>query len=125
MRGMFAIGLIGFTGVVSGQERPVVDPEIINDPHFREEHGLNAYTRPAIDEIFNQLSQLAPLPLNEVPFIQPKNMPEEREELAIEIGFLISEGFLAVQSGDMKKVQTLASKLSRYCNALGAGERVK
>jgi len=117
--------LISISGLSFSQEPPSTDSEIINDPHFREEHGLNTYTRPSIEEVFDQLSKLAPLPLTEVPFQQQKNMPEEREELAIEIGFLISEGFLAVQSGDMKKVQTLASTLSRYSNALGAGEKVK
>jgi len=43
----------------SAQEEAAVDPDIINDPHFREEHGLNAYTRPSIDEIFAQLAKLA------------------------------------------------------------------
>lgn len=110
---------------LTAQDASVIDPEIINDPHFREEHGLNNYTRPSIDEIFEQLTKLSPLPINEVPFVVPRTMPESRKSLALEIGFLISEGFLAVQSGDMKKVQTLAAKLSRYANALGAGEKVK
>jgi len=108
-----------------GQQQVEIDKDLINDPHFREEHGLNAYTRPSIDKIFEQLDKLSPLPVKEVPFKLPKRMPLERENLAIEIGFLISEGFLAVQAGDMKKVQELAAKLSTYSNALGAGEKVK
>ncbi len=108
-----------------GQQQVEIDKDLINDPHFREEHGLNVYTRPSIDNIFEQLDKLSPLPVKEVPFKLPKRMPLERENLAIEIGFLISEGFLAVQAGDMKKVQELAAKLSTYSNALGAGEKVK
>jgi hypothetical protein len=123
-------GLAAFLtlGVLAGnpEDRPQeANDDLINDPHFREEHGLNEYNRPSIDHIFEQLAKLAPLPLNEVPFNQNNKMPEEREDLAIEIGFLISEGFFAVQSGEMKKVQDLAAKLSRYSNALGAGEKVK
>lgn len=110
---------------LSNAQEATTDQQIINDPHFREEHGLNDYTRPSIDQIFKQLTHLSPLPVNEVPFVQPKTMPESRKNLAVEIGFLISEGFLAVQAGDMKKVQTLAAKLSRYANALGAGDKVK
>ena len=107
------------------QDKEPIDPDLFNDPHFREEHGLNAYTRPSIDSIFAQLDQLAPLPLNGVPFKVQKRMPLKREYLALELGFLICEGFLAVQSNDMKKVQSLATVLSKYANALGAGDRVK
>lgn len=117
--------LILLTLSCHAQMPAIIDDDIMQDPHFREEHGLNDYTRPSIDDIFQQLQQLAPLPVNDAPFLVPKRMPENRDTLAIQTGFLISEGFLAVQSGDMKKVQDLASTLSRYANAIGAGEKVK
>lgn len=108
-----------------GQMPRIIDDHIINDPHFREEHGLNEITRPPIEEIFQQLQLLSPLPVLEVPYVIPERMPEDREILAIHTGQLISEGFIAVQSGDMKKVQTIATALSRYSNAIGAGEKMK
>lgn len=108
-----------------GQMPRIIDDNIINDPHFREEHGLNSITRPSIEEIFQQLQFLSPLPVLEVPYKIPERMPEDREILAIHTGQLISEGFIAVQSGDMKKVQTIATSLSKYSNAIGAGEKMK
>jgi hypothetical protein len=53
-----------------------------------------------------------------------ERMPLDRADLAIEIGFLIADGFLIVESGDMTKVEDLAKELSRYGKALGAGDRV-
>lgn len=51
-------------------------------------------------------------------------MPLNRTDLALEIGFLIADGFIAVQSGHMNKIEPLAKELSRYGKALGAGDRV-
>ena len=122
---LYAAFFSAFLLPLQAQNTVEIDKDIINDPHFREEYGLNSYTRPSIDAIFEQLTKLAPIPLSEIPFTSQKRMPLEREDLALEIGFLISEGFLAVQSGNMKKVQQLAATLSKYANALGAGEKVK
>lgn len=126
---MFKYSLAVFSLLLSsfvlGQMPRIIDDNIINDPHFREEYGLNDITRPSIEEIFQQLQLLSPLPVIEVPYKIPERMPEDREILAIHTGQLISEGFIAVQSGDMKKVQTIATALSRYSNSIGAGEKMK
>ncbi|HVJ46537.1 MAG TPA: hypothetical protein VM511_09155, partial [Luteolibacter sp.] len=45
-------------------------------------------------------------------------------DLAMELGFLIADGFLIVQAGQMEKVETLAGDLTRYGKALGVGDRV-
>lgn len=99
--------------------------DLMEDDHFREEMGLNFFTAPSIDLIFKKLDALAPLPLKEVPSKVSKRMPIERADLALEIGFLISEGFLIVQAGKMDAIEPLAQKLSRYSKALGVGEKVK
>ena len=104
--------------------RPSVPDDLIDDPHVREELGVNEFTAPSIKRIFDDLDNLAPLPADELVHEMPKRMPLNRADLALEIGFLIADGFLAVQSGHMQKIEPLAKELSRYGRALGAGERV-
>ena len=105
-------------------EKPPVPEDLINDPHFREEQGLNEFTAPSIEKIFDQLDQLTPLPIKDTRPKIPKRMPLDRADLSLEIGLLIAEGFLAVQSGNMDDIEPLAKDLSRYAKALGAGEKV-
>ena len=54
----------------------------------------------------------------------PERMPLDRADLAIELGFLIADGFLVVQAEQLDKVEGLAKELTRYGKALGAGDRV-
>jgi hypothetical protein len=65
-----------------------------------------------------------PLPLLETELQIPERMPLDRADLAIELGFLIADGFLVVQAEQLEKVPDLATKLTRYGKALGAGDRV-
>jgi hypothetical protein len=51
-------------------------------------------------------------------------MPLDRADLAIELGFLIADGFLIVQAGQMDQVERMAADLTRYGKALGAGDRI-
>ena len=104
--------------------RPSVPDDLIDDPHVREELGVNKFTAPSIKRIFDDLDQLAPLPADELVRELPKRMPLDRTDLALEIGFLISDGFMAVQGGHMAKIEPLAKDLQRYGRALGAGDRV-
>jgi len=53
-----------------------------------------------------------------------KRMPLDRSDLSLEIGFLIAEGFLAVQNNAFNDIEGIAKELNRYGKALGAGERV-
>ena len=104
--------------------RRAVPDDLIDDPHVREELGVNEFTAPSIKKIFDDLDKLAPLPADELAHKMPKRMPLNRADLALEIGFLIADGFIAVQAGQMNKIEPLAKELSRYGRALGAGERV-
>jgi len=101
-----------------------IPADLIDDPHVREELGINEFTAPSIRLIFEDLSQLAPLPVKETRQDLPERMPLDRSDLAIEIGFLIAEGFLAVQNNSLDDIEEIAKELSRYGKALGAGERV-
>jgi hypothetical protein len=102
----------------------ILPADLIDDPHVREELGVNEFTAPSIRLIFEDLAQLAPLPINETKHKIPKRMPLDRSDLSLEIGFLIAEGFLAVQNNAFNEIEGIAKELSRYGKALGAGERV-
>jgi hypothetical protein len=98
--------------------------DLIDDPHVREELGVNEFTAPSIRLIFDDLEQLAPLPVKETRKAKSTRMPLVRSDLALEIGVLIAEGFLAVQNNTFKDIEEVAKELSRFGKALGAGERV-
>jgi hypothetical protein len=104
--------------------KPAIPDDLIDDPHVREELGVNEFTAPSIKRIFDDLDNLAPLHAEELAHEVSERMPLNRADLALEIGFLIAEGFIAVQAGHMQKIENLAKDLSRYSRALGAGERV-
>jgi hypothetical protein len=101
-----------------------IPPDLLDDPHVREELAINEFTAPSIAKVFDSLESLAPLPVNDYPRKAPERMPLHRADLAMELGFLIADGFLVVQVGELSKVETFASELTRYSKALGAGERI-
>ncbi len=106
------------------EEGPATPEDLLDDAHLREELAVNDFTAPSIAKVFDSLQALAPLPMADVERKIPERMPLDRADLAIEIGFLIADGFLVVQAGDMAKVEPIAKELSRYGKALGAGDRV-
>jgi hypothetical protein len=101
-----------------------VPADLVDDPHVREELGVNEFTAPSIAKIFDSLQALAPLPAADYAREIPERMPLNRADLAVELGFLIADGFMIVQTGEMGKVEKLAAELNRYGKALGAGDRI-
>lgn len=115
-------GTLPLSAQGEGDPRPPIPPDLLNDPHVREELAVNEFTAPSIAKIFDSLSSLAPLARNERKL--PEKPPINRADLAVELGFLIAEGFLIVQASEFGKVEGLAADLSLYAKALGAGDRV-
>jgi hypothetical protein len=101
-----------------------IPKDLVDDEHVREELGVNEFSAPSIAKLFDTLQFLMPLPISEVERKMPPRMPMDRADLAIELGFLIADGFLIVQAEQLDKVQALANDLTRYGKALGAGDRV-
>ena len=101
-----------------------IPADLLDDAHMREELGINEFTAPSISKLFDTLQFLMPLPLVETERAMPDRMPLDRADLAIELGFLVANGFLIVQAEQLDKVETLAADLTRYGKALGAGDRV-
>lgn len=107
-----------------GGNNAQIPKDLVDDTHVREELGVNEFTAPSIAKLFDTLQFLTPLPIAEVDRKMPPRMPQDRADLAIELGFLIADGFLIVQAEQMDRVQDLANDLTRYGKALGAGDRV-
>ena len=101
-----------------------VPKDLIDQVHVREELGVNEFTAPSIAKLFDTLQFLMPLPIAEVQRKMPSRMSQDRADLAIELGFLIADGFLVVQAEQLDQVEELAKDLTRYGKALGAGDRV-
>jgi hypothetical protein len=101
-----------------------IPADLLDDPHVREELAVNEFTAPSISKLFETLEFLMPLPILETELKLPERMPLDRADLAIELGFLIADGFLVVQAEQLEKVEDLATKLTKYGKALGAGDRV-
>lgn len=106
------------------QARREIPADLLDDAHVREELGVNEFTAPSISKLFETLQFLMPLPISEVERKMPARMSQDRSDLAIELGFLIADGFLIVQAEQLDKVEDLAKDLTRYGKALGAGDRV-
>jgi len=123
-RSLLALALLGLPAAAQDREPAPIPEDLLDDPHVREELAINEFTAPSISKLFEQLEALSPLPVKEVERKMPARMPLDRADLSLELGFLIADGFLAVQTGNLDKVEPLAKDLSRYGKALGAGERV-
>jgi len=107
-----------------GQIRGDIPKDLLDDPHVREELAVNEFTAPSIAKLFDTLQFLMPLPIAEVARKMPARMPQDRADLAIELGFLIADGFLMVQAEQLEGIEDLAKDLTRYGKALGSGDRV-
>jgi hypothetical protein len=105
-------------------EKADIPDDLLEDQHFLSELGVNEFTAPSISKLFDTLQFLMPLPLLETQREVNERMPLDRADLAIELGFLIADGFLIVQAGQMDQVERMAADLTRYGKALGAGDRI-
>ena len=124
---LFALPLGAEEGADAGEgigQNNGIPADLLDDPHVREELAVNEFTAPSISKLFDTLQFLMPLPLLETELKLPERMPLDRADLAIELGFLIADGFLVVQAEQLDKVEDLATKLTRFGKALGAGDRV-
>lgn len=107
----------------SGPDGEIPD-DLIDDADLQLELAVNRFTAPSISRMFDTLQFLMPLPIAEVERKMPARMSPDRSDLAIELGFLIADGFLMVQAGQLGDVENMARDLTRYGKALGAGDRV-
>lgn len=116
----------------AGRPRRVEVPALFQDSseyndsteHELSELGINNYTAPSIRKIFEQLEGLPPVPEKKVLRERPEKLPTDRCSLGLEMGFLLADGFIAVQNGKMNDIKPIALDLSRFGKAMGVGDRV-
>ncbi len=108
-------------GLLHGQKIP---EDLIHDEHVREEFGINEFTTPSIRKLFGELDQLGPLPF-ELLRRNPETKPSpERSKLALTLGVLIADGFLAVQCEKVDELESVGKSILDHAKALGAHDRV-
>ncbi len=100
------------------------DDAMLDESHSNQELGINVYTAPSISKIFAQLDTLPAIPEEYVLRNRPEKMPTDTGTLALEMGYLMADGFIAVRSGHMNDVKPIALDLTRYGKAMGVGERM-
>jgi len=109
---------------VGAADRPALEP-LKDDPHVREELGVNEYTTPLIAGVFSDLDGFDPSRLASM-FRLPSNRSyPERAQLALNIGQTIGEGFIAALGHDQKAVEKVARALLRQSEALAVGTPLK
>src|SRR5213079_789150 len=102
-----------------GQEEPLT-PE----KYEREELGVNIYTAPSIERIFQQLDALRPLPFEQLQREFHKASPASREKKGLIFGGLVADGFLIVEAERKSAVDNLGRVLIREARGLGVADRV-
>ena len=100
------------------------DDSMLDESIINQELGINVYTAPSISKIFNQLDDLPAIPDAYVLRSRPEKLSTEAGRLALEMGFLMADGFIAVRSGHMNDIKPIALDLVRYGKALGVGDKM-
>lgn len=113
-------GLVAlFPILLSAQEETVTE-----EKYEREELGVNPYTTPSIEQIFQQLDELRPLPFDELKRNFPAPAAVSREHKGLIFGGLIADGFLIVDAERKNLIDELGRVLLREARSLGVGDRV-
>lgn len=117
----FFVGLtLAFGQIIEAQE----DSDMSADSHFREELGVNPYTAPSIEQLFNTLDSLKPIPIPALTRPLRALHLDNRVKFALSFGVLISDGFLAVEGEEIKAIEPLGRELLRRAKGLGVEQRV-
>lgn len=107
-----------------GPEVPEVPEDLLEDPHLREEFGVNQFTTPSIRKIFGSLDLLGQLPYDKLKRDVPKGLSTDRSRVALSLGVLIGDGFLSAQSEKVDDLEDIGRAVLRHAKVLAAGARV-
>jgi len=92
--------------------------------HIREELGVNGFTAPSIETILQELDSLKPIPFDKVWRDLPENVPQNRARLALSMGAVIADGFLAVAGEKQSRIEPVGRALLRLAKGLGVSDRI-
>ncbi len=118
----FAIGLCLTPAVFA--EKPAKGTPQADIEHIREELGVNEFTAPSIELVFQELSYLKPIPFEKVWRELPDSTPQSRARLALAAGGVIADGFLAVTAEKQSRIEPVGRNLMRLAKGLGVGDSV-
>ncbi|MFK5923172.1 MAG: hypothetical protein QM496_13420 [Verrucomicrobiota bacterium] len=119
--GFSVLLLLAFCPRLQAQEIPA---DLLEDEHVREEFGVNKFTAPSIRKIFEDLDSLGDLPYEKLKRPIPATTPSDRTRLALELGGLIADGFLVVESEKLLDLEAVGRALWKRAKILGAGTRL-
>jgi hypothetical protein len=119
---LLSVGILA--SLIAVRSRAQESGDLSDDPHFRDELGVNQYTTPSIEKLFATLDSLKPIPTDELIRIPKPLRITNRIKLALSFGVLIGDGFLAVESEDAKEIEPLGRELLRRARGLGVEQRV-
>jgi hypothetical protein len=117
---LFIGSTLACTQIIKAQE----DSDMATDSHFREELGVNPYTTPSIEQLFDTLDSLKPIPFQELTRAPRALRLDNRVKFALGFGILIGDGFLAVEGEQVKAIEPLGRELLRRAKGLGVQQRV-
>jgi hypothetical protein len=98
--------------------------DLSKDQDYREELGVNEFTAPSIEKLFNTLDSLKPIPVNALVRPVTELNTAERSKYALSFGVLIGDGFLDVEAEENKDIESLGRELIRRAKVLGVEQRV-
>jgi hypothetical protein len=108
----------------AGTSKAENNSELSDDSHFQEELGINQYTTPSIEKLFDTLDSLKPIPIRELSRPPRALRLDNRVRFALGFGILIGDGFLAVVGQDAKDISSLGRELLRRAKGLGVQQPV-
>jgi hypothetical protein len=102
-----------------------VPADLIDDPHVREEMGVNAYTAPSLGKIIEDLAFLRPglLP-NTFDKARLEANYTNRFQLALNFGSLIADGLIMAENEVPEGYNNLGRALLKQARALGVDEEM-
>jgi hypothetical protein len=106
----------------SGQKKAPKESEDME--HVREELGVNEFTAPSIDLVFEELGTLGAIPFDKVWRDLPDSPPQNRSQLALASGAIIADGFLAVTAQKQSRIEPVGRALLKLAKGLGVGDHV-
>jgi hypothetical protein len=110
---------------VDESSKKQVPEDLLDDEHVQEEAGVSELTTPSIRKIFEDLESLGSLPYDTLKRPLPATVPADRSLVALNLGLLIGDGFLAVQSEKIGDFEEIGRMILKFAKVLGAGARVK
>lgn len=111
--------------VASGAAAATVPKDLLDDPHVREEMGVNAYTAPSLGKIIEDLAALRPaVPANALDKARLGAAFSNRFQLALHFGSLVADGLMLANAENSEGFQNLGRALLKNAQALGVDEEM-